>query len=297
MRRLMLLLATGFFCLSANAQTDTLAVVTDTIAPAKGDTIRIGNILVIKRDGKKGKDGKGTIEIGRTQKKKSSRFTTNWWIIDLGLSNYIDKTDYATVGSYLVDRPGYPALDENDFKLRAGKSVNVNIWFFMQRMALIKQNVNLKYGLGLELNNYRFKSAITFRENGEIPYSGGLQTNAPFVFRDSISFKKNKLAADYLTIPVMLNFRTTPSNGKKGVGISFGVSGGYLYSQRNKQKSEERGKQKGKGDYDLNRFKFSYLGEVNLGPVQLYGSYSPKSIFDNNMDFRPYTLGLRLGRL
>ena len=39
----------------------------------------------------------------------------------------------------------------NDFKLKTVKSVNVNIWFFMQRLNLIKHYVNLKYGLGLEL--------------------------------------------------------------------------------------------------------------------------------------------------
>ena len=196
-----------------------------------------------------------------------------------------------------MNRPGFPALDGNDFKLKAGKSVNVNIWFFMQRLALIKRNVNLKYGLGLELNNYRYKSSISYREDGEVPYSSGMQTNAPFIFRDSIGFSKNKLAADYLTVPLMLNFRTTPSGGKKSLSVSFGVSAGYLYSQRNKQKSEERGKLKNKGDYELNRFKFSYIGELGLGPVKLYGSYSPKSMYDNNMDFRPYSFGIRLGNL
>jgi hypothetical protein len=124
-----------------------------------------------------------------------------------------------------------------------------------------------------------------------------MQTNAPFIFRDSISFTKNKLAADYLTVPLMLNFSTTPNNDKKALSISFGVSAGYLYSQRNKQKSEERGKEKNKGDYDLNRFKFSYVGELGLGPVKLYGSYSPKSMYDRGMDVRPYTFGIRLSNL
>lgn len=305
MKKLILLLATGFFCLNSNAQTDsaevvisdtTTEIIIDTVPGSNRDTIRIGNILIIKKQGDK--KSKNVMVMGRSgEAKKSSRVTTNWWIVDLGFANYSDQTDYSTVGNYLVNRPGSPALDGNDFKLKSGKSVNVNIWFFMQRLALIKRNVNLKYGLGLELNNYRYKSAISYREDGEIPYSGGMETNAPFVFRDSISFSKNKLAADYLTVPLMLNFRTTPAGGKKSLSVSFGVSAGYLYSQRNKQKSEERGKQKNKGDYDLNRFKLSYIGELGLGPVKLYGSYSPKSIYDNNMDFRPYSFGVRLGNL
>ena len=91
----------------------------------------------------------------------------------------------------------------------------------------------------------------------------------------------------------MLNFTTAKQTGKPGFSASFGVSGGYLYSQRNKQISTERGKQKNKGDYDLERFKFSYIAELGFGPVRLYGSYSPKSIFERSLDLRPYTVGFR----
>ena len=38
--------------------------------------------------------------------------------------------------------------NKDNLKLRTIKSVNVNIWFFMQRLNLIKHVVNLKYGLG-----------------------------------------------------------------------------------------------------------------------------------------------------
>jgi len=164
---------------------------------------------------------------------------------------------------------------------------------FMQKVNLIKHYVNLKYGLGVELNNYRYKSAINYNEGGLVPYTANTQTNAPFIFRDSISFSKNKLAADYATIPVMLNFRSNPNGHKKGVSLSLGVSGGYLYSQRNKQKSNERGKLKNKGDYNLERFKFSYVAELGVGPVMLYGSYSPRSMYEKSLDIRPYNVGFR----
>ncbi len=250
-----------------------------------------GNILIIK----KGRIGhkKDTLVLGRDEeKRKKSRVTTNWMVIDFGFANYEDKTVYPVTDGYLVNSPS--AFSKSDFRLRAGKSLNVNIWFFMQRLNLIRQNVSLKYGLGLELNNYRYKSSISYRENGTIPYSGGMQTNAPFIFRDSIAFSKNKLAADYLTVPIMLNFATNNSGKKKGLSLSVGVSGGYLYGQRNKQKSDARGKEKNKGEYELEKFKFSYIGELGLGPVKLYGSYSPNSIYEHSLDIRPYTFGFRL---
>ncbi|HPH84270.1 MAG TPA: outer membrane beta-barrel protein [Ferruginibacter sp.] len=288
MKRLTLLLATVIFCISASAQTDT------TYLPQKSDTMRIGNIIIIKRGGK----GKGSREIkvgnAENQPKKHSRITTNWGIVDIGFANYSDQTNYANTGNYLVNRPGAQAFGKDDFKLRTGKSINVNIWFFMQRLSLIKQNVNLKYGLGLELNNYRYKSNISYKENGVIPYSNGVQTSGAFIFRDSIGFTKNKLAADYLTIPVMLNFAANHPNSKNGFSVSFGVSAGYLYSQRNKQRSGERGKERNKGDYDLEKFKFSYVAELGLGPVKLYGSYTPKSIYEHSLDIRPFNFGFRL---
>jgi len=280
MKRLTLLLAAAIICLSVTAQEKN-----------KKDTIRIGGMIIVK-DGRAGSKNKKHKE--NDPPKKPSRVSTNWGILDLGFSNYNDNTTYPPAGSYLIDRPGSPAIGKPDFKLNTGKSINVNIWFFMQRINLAKQYVSLKYGLGLELNNYRYKSTamLSYREGGAIPYSGGLQTNSPFIFRDSISFSKNKLAADYVTVPMMLSF-ASHANQKKGVSLSVGVSAGYLYSQRNKQKSNERGKLRNKGDYDLERFKFSYIAELGLGPVRLYGSYSPKSMYTKSLDIKPYTVGLR----
>lgn len=297
MKKFTLLMAILVAALSSIAQIETTPVA-DTSQPAtKRDTIRVGNILIIKK-GKKGdanEDGAVAITMGRKdyQGKSNSKVSTNWWILDLGFANYDDQTNYASTGSYLIDRPGSPALGSSDFKLRTGKSINVNIWIVMQRLSLVKNYVNLKYGVGLELNNYRYKSAISYSEGGTIPYSSGMQTNSPFIFRDSIAFSKNKLAADYLTVPLMINFNSNPNSSKKGISASFGVSAGYLYSQRNKQKSDERGKKKNKGEYDLEKFKFSYIAELGLGPVKLYGSYSPKSIYEHSLDMRPYTVGFR----
>jgi hypothetical protein len=43
----------------------------------------------------------------------------------------------------------------------------------------------------------------------------------------------------------------------------------------------------------MERFKFSYITELGLGPVRLYGSYSPKTIFERSLDVKPYNIGLR----
>ena len=168
MKQLITLLATAIFCSASMAQTP----VADTLKPKEGDTIRIGNIVIIKK-GKAKKEVDIAMGRNKTKRKQNANVSTNWWIVDLGYNNYTDKTNYATAGAYLINKPGSPALGASDFKLKAGKSVNVNIWFFMQRLNLINHYVNLKYGFGLELNNYRYKSALSYKESGPVPYTNG----------------------------------------------------------------------------------------------------------------------------
>lgn len=278
MKKTILILGILFTGATSFAQTDSVKV------ERKDDTIRIGGMIILKKGTPNDEKKHVTVTVGnRRRYKENSNISTSSFIFDIGFANWTDKTNYTNN----VDLAPNSDLNANDLKLKTVKSVNVNIWFFMQRMNLIKHYVNLKYGLGLELNNYRFKSNISFNEgNSDIPH--------PFVFRDSINFSKNKLAADYVTVPLMLNFRTNPNDSKKGISLSAGVSMGYLYSSRNKQVSDARGKEKNRGDYDLENWKFSYVGELGLGPVHLYGSYSPKSIFSNDLNFIPYNIGIRL---
>ena len=290
MKKTILLLSVIFASAASFAQKDSVQV------ERKNDTIRIGGMIILKK-GEQNEKKHVVVTVGNSRKQKqNSNVSTSSFIVDLGFANWIDKTNYAqaTGAGDIVNKPGSPDLVANDLKLKTVKSVNVNIWFFMQRLNLIKHNVNLKYGLGIELNNYRFKSNISFNEGGKNPYNAAQNIPHAFVFRDSINFSKNKLAADYVTIPLMLNFRTNKEYSDKGLSLSAGVSAGYLYSSRNKQISGDRGKQKNRGDYDLEKWKLSYIGELGMGPVRLYGSYSPKSIFHNDLDFRPYNIGIRL---
>jgi hypothetical protein len=283
------LLTLLFTSLFVTAQSDTNRVFSHT------DTVRIGKFEIIKNErNAEGSHSKIIFNRKSSSRKAFSKVSTNWFIFDFGFSNYIDKTDYGNTGDFLYNRSAVAPLGKSDFNLKTGKSLNVNFWFFMRRINLIKTHVNLKYGFGIEYNNYRFKSSSNLSFLEKNPYLNNLQPKSPVVIRDSISFSKNKLALNYLTVPLMVNFITNPANAKKGLSISMGISAGYLYGVRNKQKSDERGKEKNRGDYDLERFKLSYIAEMGLGPIRLYGSYSPNSIFSEGLIMKPYTIGIRL---
>lgn len=273
-KTLLALLATGTL-LQAAAQTDSTREV------PRADTIRVGGMIIIKRPGEVGSDsGKTVILSNRKHRKPNSNISTNWWIVDLGFANLNDRTDYAAAAASGFTTAG---INEETMKLRTGKSVNVNLWVFMQRMNLIKHVVNLKYGLGVELNNYRFDDERV-----------RLEENPTRIRLDETlrGIEKNKLAADYVTLPIMLNLNFTPGRNK-GFGLSGGVSAGYLYSSRQKTKIEGD-KEKLHDDFDLRKWKLSYIGEVNLGPVRVYGSYALKSMWEKGLDQTPYNVGLRL---
>ncbi len=271
MKKIILALTALSLGMTTLAQTDSTRTSTD-----KADTIKIGGMIIIRKNGKSDTTDK-QITISNNKKKSDSKVSTNWWIVDLGFTNYNDNTNYASAAAQSFA----PGLTEDNFKLRTGKSVNVNLWLFMQRMRIVK-GINLKYGLGLELNNYRFDDKrIRFQENPTLVVLDP-------AYKD---LKKNKLAADYVTVPIMLNFNLTPGR-KQGFGFSAGVSGGYLYSSRQKIKDSDESKLR--DDFDLRKWKLSYIGELNLGPVRLYGSYAFKSMWEKGLDQTPYSIGIRL---
>lgn len=288
MKKSFLLLTIVCTAMSSFAQTDSLQI------QKKNDTVRIGGMIILKK-GQPNDEKRVTVIVGKKHREDHSNISTSSLVFDIGFANWTDKTDYAaaTADGYIVNKPGSPDLSTNDLKLKTVKSVNVNIWLFMQRLNLIKHYLNLKYGLGLEMNNYRFTHDISFNEGGVNPYNPLQDIPHPFIFQDSVTLKKNKLAADYVTIPIMINLTSNPNDSHKGISLSAGVSMGYLYSSRNKQRSDQRGKEKNRGDYDLEKWKFSYVGELGLGPIRLYGSYSPKSIFKKDLNFTPYNIGIR----
>ena len=275
MKSILLVCVAACLFSTAFAQNDT------TIKKETNDTIRIGGMIIIKKPGSEDREVKTdgdnyTVRIPK--RRKPENLTTNWWIIDIGFSGFNDKTNYASAEA----QDFAPGSTEDWFDIKSGKSRNVNIWFFMQRLNLIKHVVNLKYGIGLELNNYFFDDvSIRFQKNPT------LVVQDPNI-KDA---KKNKLAADYLTVPLMINFNFTPER-RNGFGFSAGVSAGYMYSARQKVKIGDD-KFKVHNDFDLEDWKLSYVGEINLGLVKLYGSYAFQSMWEKGLDQTPFNAGVR----
>ncbi|MBZ4190046.1 PorT family protein [Niabella sp. 3A5MI-3] len=272
-------------------QTLLLAIMTVSVLIAAAqngpDTLVINGVTVI-RDNKpiEQEPKKGFFKSIRT-KRNLKNIVTEWAMVDIGMSNFTDGTVYAA-----ADAQAYaPGSNEQWFATRYFKSRNINIWIVTQRYNLIRHFVNLQYGLGLELNNYRFKNEVRFN-----PRTATDITNPPVAYIDQEPgrvYKKNKLAADYITVPLMLNFNFTPDR-LYPFELSAGISVGYLYASRNKIITSDEGKRKAKDNFDLDPWKLSYVGDLTLGVVTLYGSYAFKSMYTRGLDHTPYNFGIRL---
>ena len=271
---------------------DTLVAITD-------DTVKVGRIKIINKSegsqsfGQKnweslldGDFKKTKISIERGPKKLKP-ITTNWWIFDLGFANYVDRTDNIDYSSTMYSSSSLSMVSSKDLKLNNVKSSNFNIWIVQQKASLYKNYWNLKYGIGLEMYNFRFQRPISFSN-----------TSGNNIYIDDVNFTKNKLFVEYLTVPVQLNYHSKPDNNKSFYA-SLGVSAGYLIQSHTKQISEERGKRKVNGNFNLNNFKMATIGELGVGSLRLYGSYNLTNMFDKNLthlDLTPFAIGVRFSK-
>ncbi len=277
MKKIYMAIAALLVACSTFAQTESNKTMSDT-ADNKIDTIKVGNFIIIKKRKNNNEENNTTSVTIERKEKKPGKLNTNWFIFDLGFANTNDKTDYSST----TPNKYFGSLTKDDFKLKASKSSNVNIWLVMQKLNLAKGYVNLKYGLGLEMFNLRYEKSINYQKDP-----------SPYVFMDSIKFSKNKVYAGYATVPFMINFNTMPGNKKKALSISAGISAGYLIGSHDKQISGERGKDKTHGDIGLNQFRLAYIGELGIGPIRLFGSYAITKLHDKGLEQYPYSLGIR----
>jgi hypothetical protein len=282
---------------------------TQTPAPT-ADTIQIKGLIIVRSKDTRGKNNyKFYQDTAYARNKLKKNLHTRWLVVDVGFNNFMDRSVYGEAlmasmdvyanpivaynRSYSYDYSGVALntfaprspsepLTPSEFKLITGKSINLNIWFLMQRLNVYKHKLNLIYALGVEMNNYRYARSIT--------YLPGYPTK---IIRDSVEFSKNKLFAEYISVPLMLNFNSNPARPGRSFEMSFGVMGGYLIKSRTKQISEERGKIKRTDDFNLNKWRFSLASELAYGPVKLYGNFALTPLHDYGLEQYPFSIGIR----
>ncbi len=213
------------------------------------------------------------------------RVKAHFLMLDLGINALNDRTDYSSPAAQQYLQVGADRKNSNLFSLRQGKSINVNIWPVMFDIRLLKtrnQKISLYTGAGMQLYNFKFNKDISY-----------LNETSPMVIEDSVKFSKNKLAFAYVSIPLMVNFKTR-MGGNFWVTYGLGVIGGYCFDSWTKQISDERGKQKNHDQFNFQKFNLNLSGEIGFnGYIRFYGTYQVTNMYQNSLVQNPYCIGIR----
>ena len=241
----------------------------DTLVREKKDTtsIKLGDVDVLiienKDKGKKWKvEKEGDEDDNDDDKNKQPKLKdSDYILLDLGVNAFI--TD---------GQIGVPAGFE-ELALRDINSLNFNLHLFQRNVSLYRHIVNLRSGLFLEYNNFKF-------ENESVT----LQHDAPTltIVQDTAEadvYTKSKLTTTYLNVPLILHFESKPYNHDKSVRLGVGVSAGVLLKAHTKQKTSFGEKTKVKDDFNLQRFKYGIVGQFGVGGLTLYFNYHLSNLF------------------
>ncbi len=242
----------------------------------------------------KDEHNKTSISIGsdgisiNSEKKIEKEFSIDFFILDLGLNSLQDKSDYTSTAAQTLLQVPDEYQNANLFTLRSGKSWNVNLWPVVASWRMVSgdgQKIYIGTGVGLQMYNFRFNKPVTYTNDVN-----------PAVYLDSThTITKNKLAVTYLSVPLMLTFKTKAAK-KAWIVYGFGITGGYRLTSHMKQVSNENGKQKDHDKFNLSDFNSCATAEIGLdGYFRLYASYQLTALHDNGLDQHPLSIGLRFG--
>ena len=262
---------------------------------AQNDTIKIGQLLISKPESKsnlsweqiiKNKDLNGLKVNFKKSNNNFKQLETSWFAFDIALVNYLDETKYAENKSLSNPAIGEP-LSKFKMQLNNGKSTNINIWVVQQKYRLKNPAFYLKYGLGLEMFNFRYEYGINFRKNESM-----------FIYLNDESYEKNKLFTSYLSAPVQFGYDFKLKNYKI-LGISGGLVTGYLFKSYNKQINRELGKEKYKSNFSLRDMRLAGIFEIRIDKLKFFGTASLQNMLDKmntNQSLYPYSFGLRFSK-
>ncbi|MCD0488378.1 PorT family protein [Pedobacter sp. MC2016-14] len=204
---------------------------------------------------------------------KKKKFSASW---DFGNRRDSTKRDITSKKPY---KPGFVGgitltridlgfsrlLDNGSFKLSAQndfldyKDAKTSTFSFDVIDLGYRFNPHFKLLLagGFDWTLIRLKKNITIQED---------QPALNYI-NEPIAFSKNRFSSSYFHIPLSFQFRTKENDRGKRVYFVVGPEASFLLNGKVKQKSEERGKEKFRDDYNFQSVR--YGGTVRLG----YGSF------------------------
>ncbi|MGF7233258.1 outer membrane beta-barrel protein [Arachidicoccus sp.] len=277
MKKIIALMLTVSFvgCLSAQKTT----TISTTYIDSSGKTVTKTVTTVAMKDSlhranadESNRHHKKSIEFGFKNKDKSAYFGINPGF-GFGWNRFIDN--------------GSIGVTKNNSNLTLDKGPEF-IFTVLKGYVDIAPHHSLRIStsLGFDWNTYHFERNITLKKG---------QDSLSYTIDDSRHFTKNLLRSTYLFMPLTLNIRPVK---KSDFTIAAGVEGGVLLGAKTKQKSEEDGKVKVHGTFNLNPVRYGLFLGLEYQEIGLYAKYYLSDVFANGegpKDFKTVSIGLSVG--
>ena len=234
----------------------TVKIAAEPIDTLKKDTVNIKmgstTFLIITDE-----ESEDTLKFdGGLEPKKEHAEDYEWCGIDgmqigaLGLVNASGKVAFA-------DRP--------DLKLNSAKSWMLGITPFSKSAELFTDHLRLSAGLGFQFESYAFDASIRLTDE---PILEGVI--------DSVrNYRINTLNANYVTLPLVLQFNTK-RNLEKAFHIAVGAVAGYRIGSNMTYKWSEDGRrqrERRRDDYALEAYRLSAIAQVGIGSSIFWVQY------------------------
>ncbi|WP_256007180.1 outer membrane beta-barrel protein [Pedobacter deserti] len=189
--------------------------------------------------------------------------------------------------SRLIDNGSFTLSPENEFLDYRGGKTSTFSFDVVQMGYRFNQNFKIYVAGGFDWTHIRLNKDITIQpDQGELTY-----------VEEDIQFSKNRFSSSYVHIP--LNFELRTSENSKGNRFYFiaGPEVSFLLNGKVKQKSDERGKQKFKDDYNFQALRYGATARFGYAGIGFFTKFYFNDMFatDAQKGLKNMSFGITLG--
>lgn len=242
--------------------------------------LRIGDIKLIIIDESKIKETNKENEdlSGNATKKNKHQKIGHWAGLDLGINAYMTYDNSFSMAPF-----------NQHLELDLLRSTNLALNFVQWELPIVKNYLSFVSGLGLEWHKYAFKNNTTMLPD----------KNQHIGFIDTLTFyNKSLFKTSWINAPLLIAFNSNKKE-EKSFHIAAGVVFGYNYTQKTKTRYTLTGnefKNKTRGDYALDPFKYAAMVRLGYGKFNVFASYQLNQMFKKGAgpELFPVTAGITL---
>ncbi len=200
---------------------------------------------------------------------------TRFLMLDLGVNSYGNEGNL-----------NLPTTLET-YELRHGRSIEVNLHVYRQRIKIGKGYFNIEHGFSFDFNHYAFQNPVTFNTD----------PTEEFVINNNLDIQRSRLFISNMVLPLMLHFETNPKRLSKSFHFGVGAYGALRLGSNLKTRDSDRGRNKIVNNFDLNDFSYGLRAEMGYGPINLYTKVAFIDLFKdgtNRPNLTPFSVGFVL---